>query len=175
MNATINEALLKKYVYHIKTFESNIKSFNKNAHKNKGFLINVEDYEELKKKIKYKDNKNLSNPRSLAIDDKDKIMTIKDLEFKTNQYLINMLLNGNKYILVDGTFWKIICDKGKENSPTTDYEMSTYSDFLNLKLKDQKPLKFDNTTKDNILEISKLKDKSGNNFELIKKIFQNIK
>ena len=35
------------------------------------------------------------------IKDNEKIMTIKDIEFKTSQYLTNMLLNGNKYIIID--------------------------------------------------------------------------
>ena len=108
------------------------------------------------------------------IKDSEKIMTIKEIEFKTNQYLINMLLNGNKYLIVDSTFWKVICEKGEENFCPINYEITNYTSLLNIKFKDNKVLRFDNK-KNNILEEYNLKDKSGNNFEEIKKAFQNIK
>ena len=44
--------------------------------------------------------------------------------------------------------------------------------MLKLKLKDDKILMFDNMKKDNILEESKLKNKSVDNFKLIKKAYK---
>ena len=102
-------------------------------------------------------------------------MTIKDIEFKTSQYLINMLLNGNKYIIIDQTFWRVICENGKENSIPIIYEISENRNLLKVKLMDDIPLMFNNIRKDNILEVSILRNKSENNFYSIMKIYQNIR
>ena len=147
----IKEDLIKKYVDKIKTFESHILTFHKKDSKHKGYIINLNDYNLLKEKIQYEKNKNKIMLNRFDIKDDEKIMTIKDIEFKTCQYLTNMLLNGNKYIIIDTSFWKIICEKGKENSTVINYEISGYTSLLNVKLKDDKTLFFDNS-KDNILD-----------------------
>ena len=36
---------------------------------------------------------------------------ISQIEFKTSNYLINMILNGNQYILINTDLWQIICDE----------------------------------------------------------------
>ena len=166
--------LIKKYVHKIKTLESNIKSFHQRDLKHKGYLIKLNDYNNLKDKIQYKKNKNIGIPNSFDLRVNEKIMTIKDIEFKTSQHLINMLLNGNKYIIIDGTFWKVICQKGKENSIPIYYEISENRHLLKAKLTDHVTLIFDNRRKDNILEESILRKKSVNNFYSIKKTYQNI-
>ena len=51
--ATIKEDLIKRYVQKIKTLETNIASFNKKDSKQKGYIINLNDYNSLKKKIDY--------------------------------------------------------------------------------------------------------------------------
>ena len=51
--SNIKEDLLKRYVYKIKTFESSITSFFKNDSKHKGYIINLNDYNNLKNKIQY--------------------------------------------------------------------------------------------------------------------------
>ena len=102
-------------------------------------------------------------------------MTLKDIDFKTSQYLLNMLLNGNKYIIIDETFWKAICEKGKEYSIPIIYEISENRNLLKVKLMDDIPLMFDNIRKDNILEQFILRNISGNNFESIMKTYQNIR
>jgi len=173
--ATIKEDLIKKYVHKIKTLELNIASFNKKDSKQKGYIINLNDYIKLKNKINYEKNKSKTITSNIEIKENEKILTIKEIEFKTHQYLTNMLLNDNKYIIVDGTFWKAICEKGKDISPPTQYEITNYTEFLNVTFKDKKQLIFNNNKKDNILEESKLKSKADNNFDKIKKILQNIK
>ena len=172
----IKEDILKKYIYRIKTLESSIVSFHKNDSKHKGYIINLNDYNNLKEKIQYKKNSKMnlvSKFDIFNIKENEKIMIIKDIDFKTGQYLTNMLLNGNKYIIIDGTFWKVICDKGKENSTVINYEISGYTALLKVKLND-KTLEFFNQ-KNNILEESKLKNKSENNFNVIKRAYQNVK
>ena len=177
--STINipDRVLKIYVSNIKRFESNIKIYNNKNIKHQGYLINLNDYKDLKTKIKYENNKSIGIPNILEIDDKNKILFIKDLEFKTNQYLINMILNGHKYIIVDNNIWKTFCEKGKEKlEPYIDYEIDNINNVLSLTIKGQKTaLKFDNIKKDNILEESKLKNKSSSNFEEIKKEYINLK
>jgi hypothetical protein len=177
--STINipDRVLKIYVSNIKRFESNIKIYNNKNIKHQGYLINVNDYKDLKTKIKYENNKSIGIPNILEIDDKNKILFIKDLGFKTNQYLINMILNGHKYIIVDNNIWKTFCEKGKEKlEPYIDYEIDNINNILSLTIKGQKTaLKFDNIKKDNILEESKLKNKSSSNFEEIKKEYINLK
>ena len=167
--------LLKKYVYKIRALECNIAAINSKDLKHKGYIINLNDYNNLKNKIDYEINKNLISKSKFDIKENEKIMTIKDIEFKTSQYLLNMLLNGNKYIIIDSIFWKVICEKGKENSSCINYEISMNTSLLNLKLNDYKTLLFDNKKRDNILEASKLKNISGNNFHLLKNAFRNIK
>ena len=172
----IKEDLLKKYVSVFKNLDLKISNYNKKDSKNnKGYIINLEDYEKLKKKINFDKNKSKGSERSYDIKFEDRLMIIPELEFKTNQYLINMLLNGNKYKIVDSTFWKIICDKAKDNSPLTDFEIANNTLNLIINFNGQTALKFDNKKKDNIIEESSLKSKSGNNFDEIKKIYQNIK
>ena len=172
--STIKGDLLKIYIYKIKTLETSIKSFNSKDSAYKGHIINYEEFKNLKKSVEYDKNKNIANTKKFDIKDSEKKIFIKELEFKTSQYLMNMLLNGNKYIIVDSAFFKAVCEKGKENSAPINYEITKYTALLNIKFKDNKTLGFDNK-KDNILEESNLKSKSGSNFEEIKKLYQNIK
>ena len=121
----------------------------------KNVKLDAFDYNNLKNKIDYEINKNLISKSKFDIKENEKIMTIKDIEFKTSQYLLNMLLNGNKYIIIDSIFWKVICEKGKENSTVINYSISEHTQNLNLNLKNDKSLIFDNKKRNNILELSK--------------------
>ena len=111
----MKESLLKKYIHLIKALESNIALFNKNDSNRIGYIISLEDFNNLKTKVQYETNKNNKNFKNtgygkpLEIKDNEKIISIKELEFKSSQYLINMILNGNKYLIIDSTFWKAIC------------------------------------------------------------------
>ena len=124
--ASIKEDLIKKYVYFIKTLETKISMLNRKDSNYKGYTINLDDYLKLKKIIDYEKNKNKISIQKFDIKYSEKIMTIKELEFRTSQYLINMLLNGNKYLIVDSTFWKVICEKGEENFCPINYEITNY-------------------------------------------------
>ena len=103
--------------------EENIKCYNKKDNKFKGYLINLNDYNELKKRVNYKKYKN-SFLKNFDINDKEKKFTIKELEIKTNYNLINMLLNGNKYIIVDSSFHKVICEKSNLYISSVDYAIT---------------------------------------------------
>ena len=174
MSSNKNSELLKKYSHAIKTLEENIKNYNKKENKLKGYLINLNDYNNFKKQVNYEGNKK-SQIKSYVIKENEKQIFIKDLEFKTNKYLINMLLNGNKYIIIDTAFYKIICEKGKSNSSSMDYYFTNYTSEMNLILKGENVIKFDNKNKNNIIEESMIKNKPSNNFDDIKKTYQSIK
>ena len=176
MRGNIKEDLLRNYTYKIKTFESNITSIQKKDSEHEGYIINLDYYNDLKNKIQYEKYKNkisISRFDIFDIKDNEKIMTIKDLEFKTYKYLTNMILNGNKYIIIDSTFWKVICEKGKKNSVAINYYISDHMSSLNVNL-GYYTLEFDNR-KNNILEESNLRYKSGNDFILIMRAYKNLK
>ena len=156
----IKGELLKKYVYKINALETSIANINKKDSNHKGHIINLKDLNDLKDKVQYDKNKSSIGKAKLDIKEHEKKIIIKDIEFKTSQYLTNMLLNENKYIIIDTSFWKVICEKGKESSPIV-YEISKNTTLLNVNLKDNKTLIFDNKKRNNISEISKLKDKSS--------------
>ena len=173
-SSKINDLLLKKYSHAIKTLEDNIKSYNKKDLKYKGYLINLDDYKNFKNQVNYEANKSAYLP-NYDIKENEKKLFIKDPEIKSNQQLINLLLNKNKYIIVDPTFYKLICEKGKSNSETMDYVISNKTNEIHLILKEQNLLKFNNKGKNNIIEESMIKNNPNNNFEDIKKTLQSIK
>ena len=104
-SSKISDSLLKKYSHAIKILEDNIKSYNKKDLKYKGYLINQDDYKNFKKQVNYEANKN-SYLQKYDIKESDKKLFIKVPEIKSNQQLINLLYNKNKYIIVDPTFYK---------------------------------------------------------------------
>ena len=159
-SSKISDSLLKKYSHAIKTLEDNIKSYNKIDLKHKGYLLNLDDYNNFKNQVNYEANK-LAYLPNYDIKENEKKLFIKDPEIKSNQQLINMLLNKNKYIIVDPTFYKIICEKGKSNSETMDYVISNNTNEIHLILKEQCLLKFYNKGKNNIIEESMIKNDSS--------------
>ena len=99
----INESTLVKYNNAILNFEEYLKQlYNKEKiiEINKGYLINLEDYEDLKEKINYthfKENILNNNLDNESLSDSDEIIKIKQIDFKTSSYLLNMIYNDNKY------------------------------------------------------------------------------
>ena len=120
-----NSSNLKKYVKAFIEFEKYIKDLNSNfkiTHDNKfekhhGYLINLKKIEELKDKINYEQNKSKYIDFNFSPSDgvwkKDYI--IEEIEFRDSNYLLNMLFNGNQYILINTFLWKLLCKEGKEN------------------------------------------------------------
>ena len=80
----------------------------------------MKDFKDLKKQVNY--DKNKSNFFSTVdIIESEKKFDFKELEKISGRYLINMLLNGNEYIIVDTTFYKIISKNVGKNPKTIDY------------------------------------------------------
>ena len=121
----------------------------------RGYLINLKDYEEIK------ENNNYS----------EKILKINQIEFKTSQYLVNMILNGNKYIFINTDFWKLICDNDKQYESPFIYKVNrndiTFSlDNIKLSFKHNK----------NIIDKNSLNYSFSfkSNYENITKIFDSV-
>ena len=110
-------------------------NFSYSSKNNKGYIINFNDLEDFKKKINSYDTKNINR--------------IEQIPFKTSTYLLNMIDNDNKYIIINEELWKTICQKGKENETQITFDITYY--HLILYLKDRN-LKFLNDKKNNIIE-----------------------
>ena len=82
----------------------------------RGYLINLKDYERMKEII---DDNNFN------INDSKNKFKINQIEFKKPQYLINMILNGNKYIFINTTLWELICDNDKKNETPIIYKVNS--------------------------------------------------
>ena len=87
----------------------------------KGYIIKLEDYQNLKKKVNYNDfyndkEKNLNynkinelmNPKETQIDDK-----IETIIFKSPQDLINLIKKKNEYLIINEDLFNIICNQKK--------------------------------------------------------------
>ena len=79
----------------------------------------------------------------------DKIYTIDEIEFRNSDYLLNKILNDNKYIIINTDLWRLLCTKGKEQIQPINYSMN-YSQ-IKFTLNDQKELIFSNHEKNNLL------------------------
>ena len=144
-----NNFILLRYQKAIYKFEKNLEEIysDNNINNNKeyeGHLINLKDYEGFIKKIDYEKNKNSINNSVIDenISDSEKIYTIKQIEFITSQYLLNMIYNDNKYIIINNGLWEILCNKGEENKLSIKFEIKP--NYITLKLIDGKKLVFSN-------------------------------
>ena len=134
----------------------------------RGYLISLENFKKIKKKYENENNDIISLSNS------EESFKIKQIDFKTSKYLLNMIYNDNKFILIDTNLWKEICEKGKEKEEPFIYTI--ISTDLILMLKDNEELFFKNQ-KNNIIDISSYSYnfKTNDNFNQLKKIFEDIK
>jgi len=124
----------------------------------RGYLINLKDYERIKKII-YNNKVN--------INDSENNFKINQIEFKTPQYLINMILNENKYIFINTDLWELICDKDKRNESPIIYQVNRNDITFTLD-----NIEFSFIHNKNIINKYILKNSSNyqSNYEEIKKI-----
>ena len=136
-----NEAIFDFEENYLKEIYKNIDNKEKD-----GYLIKSEDLNELKENISYREYqryKSTSNDCFIKNYDFNKlknIKKIKQIEFKTSQYLVNMIFNDNKYIIINEKLWKILCDKENENDLSIKYNIN--SDNLTLIFDKEKKLFF---------------------------------
>ena len=112
----------------------------------RGYLINLKDYEMIKKNTK-------NNCSGI-------IYKINQIEFKTPQYLINMILNGNQYIFINTDLWELLCDKDKKSESPIIYKVNSYAITFNL---DYKELSF--RCNKNIIDKTKLNYSSNYKYD----------
>ena len=170
-NKLVYNNLLLKYNSAIYNFEKYVEELYKKTDGMKcGYLINLKDYEDLKKKVNYsKDNAKKSLLKEIKLSDSEKIYTIKEIENTTPEYLKEMLNKGNKYIVVDQNFWKVICEKGKENNRAIWYYISQNNFSVTL---NGISLNF-NLTKNNIIDKNSYKNANEKDLGVNKNIFEN--
>ena len=145
---------------------------NEYGTEHRGYLINLKDYEMIKKNTK-------NNCSGI-------IYKINQIEFKTPQYLINMILNGNKYIFINTDLWELICDNDKNNNSPIIYKVNSYDitfNLDNLKLSfshnkniiDQKSFRNSHNYKSNYEKITKIVDSVIKYYNFENKIMNDLK
>ena len=163
-----NNSLLKNYKNAFSDFEKYLEGIysdkNSFGKEYKGYLINLKDYERIKENI---------NNYKFNINDSENNSKINQIEFKKPQYLINMILNGNKYIFINNDLWKIINDNDKKyDSPIrfiiNSYYITFYLDNIELSFKHNK-----NIIDKNSLDYSSSSNYSSN-YEKITKICDSV-
>ena len=105
-----------------------------------GYLINLDDINNIKQNIKHEDfiKENTNNEEKMrSIFDEnlfDKIKKVSQIKYKTSDYLKNMLLNGNKYILINQGLWNDIYEKNiQDNEGPIIFEINKNKIVLSLK------------------------------------------
>ena len=140
----------------------------------RGYLIKLESYEALKNKIQsyFREWKNASKIVK-SLNDLD------DIEFKTSTYLINMILNGNKYIIINTEIWELFGKKERKDKAKILYSVN--KDLIIFTLDDNKKLVFSCKKHDNIIVGSSFSKDYNQyyktllaNYENINKIYKEI-
>ena len=163
---------LNKYKNHISEFENYLKDIysnnNSSSSSHQGYLINLKDYETIIQSIK---NINFDNMKE---NDFKQIFKINQIEFKTSRYLINMILNGNKYIFINTKLWKLLCDKDKNNKNNDSPIMyKVNSNDITFSLLDNTALSFKHNN--NIIDENSYKDNYyRSNYKQITNIYNSI-
>ena len=104
-----NTDYIIKYVKAFKDFESYLKKINNNFgtyfNDYSGYLINLESIDKIKTNINYDYYKNLNdiykNYNISPVIQSEKKYTIDEIEFRNSDYLLNMIFNENKYIIIN--------------------------------------------------------------------------
>jgi len=167
-----NVEILYSYNMTLFEYENQIGKINENIEWNKtlyGFIIDLKDYEDLKKKIQYEKLKEYFNNEQLCkkkineiINTMDiegiKLKKIDRLEIKDSNQLVQFLQDKKEYKLINVELWKKICLKEKENKSPILY----YIEFPEITLYLNKNDLITFFCKDNILN-NELYITSGNN------------
>ena len=184
------ENVFNYYKYHIYNFENYIYNYkypNSNEIvQGSGYLINLKNYKQFKEIIDY-NNYNINFQNNIDYDyyqnlfnninnNEDIIISLNQIKFRTSDYLVNMLLNGNEYILIHPELWKIVGNKEKQNEPPIVYQIINKQILFTLDV--QMPFIFNlNDSKKFIIEKSTFAniDNFYSNYNIIMKIYIAIK
>ena len=178
MKNEVDQSVKNKYIKAIYYYEEKIKKFYNNSKSffsHKGYLIKYKDYENLKEKIGFNKMDKI-NILKIKVDKASKNIkpyAIKLIEFKTSQYLINMILNDNKYILINQELWKELNDKENENEEYINYKIT--NNTISFILDNNQELRFDcSGNNKNIIDKTTYKPTIDSNFKDIQTIYNDI-
>ena len=173
-----NSSSLIKYIKGFYEFEKYLNNINSNLFEkfepHDGYLINLSKIEEIKKSINYDNHKyEYHNYESIPINnDSVKYYTIEEIKFRNSEYLLNMLFNGNKYILINTKLWKLLCKKNEENITSIKYEINYMK--IKFRLSDQKELIFANQNNSNLITSEVFYTSYNSDYSLYKSRYENI-
>ena len=186
-----NSKINLQYNKAICSFEEGLlKYINNNSVERVGYLINLNDYENLKKTTNY-DKKNALNynkQNNVKLKDEEKLYSFEQIKIKTSKYLLNMIFNGNRYILISSDLWKVICKKGKEKEPPFSYKVEKNNIILKIddnkkqlifkqdgNIIDKNTYSSNNTYKPNIEEINTILNDINNYYNFEKEFINSLK
>ena len=138
-----------------------------------GYLIKLESYNDIKKTIGQYYNK-WTNASTIL----KSISTLEEIEFKTSTYLINMLLNGNKYIIINNKIWELFGNKERKDKASISYSIE--SSYITFVLDDNVQVSFHCRSQNNIIDNSTISQTYNNyskfesNYQKIESIYQEI-
>ena len=178
-----NHSSLMKYIKGFYEFDEYLNEINSKVSEDfdfhHGYLINYEIIDKILNKINYENNKIfVANDITLqTLKDRKKYFAIEEIELRNSYYLLNMLFNGNKYILINRKLWKLLCKENEEEKEPIKYEIN-YSK-IKFKLDDKIELIFSNyKNQKNIINLDFFYrnynpncDKYEKNFSIIQNIF----
>ena len=173
-NSIKNLKECKQAIQEFQNFLIELNSNSSNFQKNEGFLVNLNDYENLKKTVKENNNKENKNIEKL------KTESINDISEKSFE-------NNNGFIIINLELYEIICDTKHRNEHCIIYEIENENKIVIYSKDGQKKLEF-KKNKDNIInksatlkneeknEINKNTNQAidpQNNIEDVKKFIEN--
>ena len=166
----MDDDFISKSKKEIKEFENHIKdNYQKNNKKINGYLIYLSSYKKFRNKIFNYNNDNDDNLKEL---NEIKNTKLKPIEIKTSKYLMNMLFNGNIYIIINRLIWNIF---GELTNTEAKILYSIENNNIIFNLDDNIQLKFNCSAKDNIIDINNIlfhKKKKKKNYKDIEKLYK---
>ena len=120
------------YIEGFEQFDKYVKKINQSYTQNyeihHGYLINYSKYTELRERIKeeYENSFNHFNVKIPMNNNSKKDYTIEEIAFRDSNYLLNMILNGNKYILINENLYQLLCKEEYKNRASLEYEINYY-------------------------------------------------
>jgi len=168
---------LMEFKAEIENFEDNYVKKNFRNYKDydhhKGYLINLENYNDLKNKIETELKKSRNVPLAM-----NNLSILKSIEFKNSTYLLNMLFNGNEYIIINTTLWNLF---GVKENKDQKFYYTINNGIIIFSLDDNIQLKFTCWSYNNIIKKSSFSFdyntiyyQSESNYERIENIYKSI-
>ena len=169
-----NEQLIgekgNKYFSIINAFNIYEKPNYKIKEKYKGYLINLKEYEKIREKIEYsKTTQNINQNNA----DYMTLLNVKQIKYQSYYYLLNMIFNGNEYIIINEELWKLLNEK-EEKDPI---EFMLDNDKITVYLKDNRYLNFIHLKNEKIVLKESLLEKNNldySNYNIIILFYNHI-